>query len=493
MAYFRHVYAFAAVLLSIILLLLSDTSAFAQFRTPETLYKDISLRIEQSVSRSSASSIIVTGIVPRGANIYQGPGMSFSVVGDVPINQAVAISGRNRSGTWIQLRDGGWIETTLLENINGNINALSIASDVEEATQAIEVSANNSPVDHVTEYGPDRQAAYVVNVVDGDTIEVQIEGQSFRVRYIGIDTPEYNQPFGPEASRANSLLVGNQTVYMERDVSNTDQYGRLLRYVYLGNGTFINQELVRQGVAEAVAYPPDTRHQSLFEDAQIQASQTGIGIWGQSQLIPTGPSVNRTANLRTGPGTNYEIVGQVIADQEVVITGRTQAGGWYQLKNDYWIAAFLIDNAPTELLVVAPPPLPPAQTAEPPEVKVNSEAPLESRLLPGNGTHQVIIQSVFYDGVVRRVESDEYAVIANIGTASTNLSGWRLNAGDNGQDFYFPTFELSPGMSIRVYTNEHHPQSGGFSFGSGKAIWNNKGDCGQLFDTSGVQVAEFCY
>lgn len=97
----------------------------------------------------------------------------------------------------------------------------------------------------------------------------------------------------------------------------------------------------------------------------------------------------------------------------------------------------------------------------------------------------MVIQTIYYDGQVYRVESDEYVVIANLGTAPINLGGWRINAGDPGQDFYFPSVELAPSQSVRVYTNEQHPDSGGFSFGRGQAIWNNKGDCGYLFDARG--------
>jgi hypothetical protein len=105
----------------------------------------------------------------------------------------------------------------------------------------------------------------------------------------------------------------------------------------------------------------------------------------------------------------------------------------------------------------------------------------------------VIISHIFYDGAVPRVESDEYAEIKNVGGTPVNLAGWRLNAGDPGQDFVFPGFILQPGQSCRVYTNEHHPETCGFSFGSGKAIWNNKGDCGYLYDATGALVSERCY
>lgn len=105
----------------------------------------------------------------------------------------------------------------------------------------------------------------------------------------------------------------------------------------------------------------------------------------------------------------------------------------------------------------------------------------------------MVISTVFYDGVVRQVESDEYAEIVNRGSSPVNLKGWRLNAGDVGQDYYFPGHELQPGQACRVYTNEGHGESCGFSFGNGRAIWNNKGECGYLFDVIGTQVSQFCY
>ena len=89
-------------------------------------------------------------------------------------------------------------------------------------------------------------AAEVVEVVDGDTINVEIDGTVYAVRYIGIDCPETRHPYepvewmGPEATEANRQLVENKTVYLEKDVSETDRYGRLLRYVFLADGTFVN-------------------------------------------------------------------------------------------------------------------------------------------------------------------------------------------------------------------------------------------------------------
>ena len=122
--------------------------------------------------------------------------------------------------------------------------------------------------------------ARVTQVIDGDTIIIQ--GGS-RVRYIGIDTPELYpklEALGMEAWQANRDLVEGKEVYLERDVSQTDKYGRLLRYVYVDN-VFVNGELVRMGLAYAKAYPPDTKYQDYLEKLETEARQAGRGIWGK--------------------------------------------------------------------------------------------------------------------------------------------------------------------------------------------------------------------
>ena len=119
--------------------------------------------------------------------------------------------------------------------------------------------------------------AVVTRVVDGDTII--IEG-NYRVRYIGIDTPEMGEAFGLEAWQANRELVEDKVVYLERDVSETDKYGRLLRYVYVDD-ILVNAELVRAGLAEAKAYPPDTKHQDYLEKLEQEARQAGRGMWAK--------------------------------------------------------------------------------------------------------------------------------------------------------------------------------------------------------------------
>lgn len=134
--------------------------------------------------------------------------------------------------------------------------------------------------------------AKVVNVVDGDTIDVMINGQEFRVRYIGIDTPETKHPskpvefMGPEAAEANRRLVEGKTVELEKDVSETDRYGRLLRYVWVGD-MMVNAELVRRGYAQVSTYPPDVKYQDLFVELQQEARAANRGLWAQPESTAT--------------------------------------------------------------------------------------------------------------------------------------------------------------------------------------------------------------
>lgn len=130
----------------------------------------------------------------------------------------------------------------------------------------------------------------VIKVIDGDTIQLE---SGDKVRYIGIDTPETVDPrrgvgcFGREASDKNKELVLGKQVVLEKDISETDKYGRLLRYVYLENvsttsGTsllFVNDYLVKSGYAKASTYPPDVKHQKLFSDSEAYARENKLGLW----------------------------------------------------------------------------------------------------------------------------------------------------------------------------------------------------------------------
>ncbi len=132
-----------------------------------------------------------------------------------------------------------------------------------------------------------RANATVDYVVDGDTVDMTIDGVEERVRLIGINTPETKKPntpvqcFGPEATAfTRSLLPEGTAVYLERDVEGRDIYGRLLGYTYVAeSGVFVNLEIVREGYAQPLTIPPNVAHTTEFVDAARAAEQDNVGLW----------------------------------------------------------------------------------------------------------------------------------------------------------------------------------------------------------------------
>jgi micrococcal nuclease len=162
----------------------------------------------------------------------------------------------------------------------------------------------------------------VTRVVDGDTIEVEINGERKRVRYIGVDTPETVHPskpvqcYGKEASEYNKKLVEGKWVRLEKDISETDKYDRLLRYVYVGD-MFVNFELVSGGFASVITYPPDVKYIEKFLNAVKIARAENRGLWGagcerESSWVytPTTPIQNSG-----GEGGSCIIKGNINADK----------------------------------------------------------------------------------------------------------------------------------------------------------------------------------
>jgi len=139
--------------------------------------------------------------------------------------------------------------------------------------------------------------AKVINVIDGDTIDVKFSDErEERVRYIGMDTPEIHgqvQCFGQEASAYNKCLVGDKTVWLELDVQERDQYGRLLAYVYLDPKGYamVNAILLAQGYAQIATFPPNVRYVEVFEQLQKDAREAGRGFWCACfGICPTKPA-----------------------------------------------------------------------------------------------------------------------------------------------------------------------------------------------------------
>ena len=140
----------------------------------------------------------------------------------------------------------------------------------------LETTTVSNPTPNQLDALPPGETARVVQVIDGDTIDVEINGVEYRVRYVGVNTPERDEPCYREARDANAGFVEGRTVHLVKDVSETDRFDRLLRYVYV-DGIHVNYELVVQGYAEVVRYTPDVANYELFRQLEQSATQANRG------------------------------------------------------------------------------------------------------------------------------------------------------------------------------------------------------------------------
>jgi micrococcal nuclease len=152
------------------------------------------------------------------------------------------------------------------------------------------------------------ELAFVTRVIDGDTILVQTLDQKTgapkgeeRIRYIGMDTPETVKPntpvecYGHEASARDKQLVEGKFIWLVKDVSDRDKYGRLLRFVYVisdntpttsSTMVFVDLELIKEGYARVLTIPPDTGYKAEFFAAQDSAKTSHAGFWGACAQYP---------------------------------------------------------------------------------------------------------------------------------------------------------------------------------------------------------------
>lgn len=144
---------------------------------------------------------------------------------------------------------------------------------------------------------PTTETAIVTKVIDGDTIELD-SGE--KVRYVGMDTPEItkgkNECYGHEASVKNTELVLGKTITMKKDVSDRDRYGRLLRYVWIGD-TFVNAEMVKLGYAAILTIPPDVAQIAYFKQLQTEARTANVGLWNSCGSVHTNAPITNTSPI----------------------------------------------------------------------------------------------------------------------------------------------------------------------------------------------------
>lgn len=139
----------------------------------------------------------------------------------------------------------------------------------------------------------------ITRVIDGDTVELE-DGK--KLRLIGIDTPETQDCYSQEATNKAKELLEGQEVTLEKDVSETDRYGRLLRYIWKGD-TLINEQLVKEGFASSYSYPPDVKYQNRIIAAQKEARDNNRGLWSACN--------SQTSNEVTQPASSPNVKPQV--------------------------------------------------------------------------------------------------------------------------------------------------------------------------------------
>jgi micrococcal nuclease len=189
------------------------------------------------------------------------------------------------------------------------------------------------------ELSPSSNGTYEVSqIIDGDTIRVST-GE--KVRLIGINAPERDQPFYDAATQKLFELIGNNQVTLEKDVTDKDQYGRLLRYIFIDD-TFVNLEMVKQGYAISYSYPPNTKHLDDFEDGEHEARNSQIGIWTPSPFTLNVSHMHADAEGDDSENLNDEyVVFENVGDSTLNMTGWTVQD---EANNFYVFSTFFLGN-----------------------------------------------------------------------------------------------------------------------------------------------------
>jgi len=291
----------------------------------------------------------------------------------------------------------------------------------------------------------------VSRVIDGDTIELA-DGR--RLRYIGMDTPEMDgECYGIEAKEKNRQLVEGRFVRLEKDVSETDRYGRLLRYVWvdIGFGEFmVNAQLLAEGYAQVSTFPPDVKYVTWFLQLQTEARNAGRGLW--SACVPT-PTVTPTA---TASGTPTATA--------------TRTATWTATATGTVTPAYTATatRTPTRTATAT-------VTQGPANVRIAPECSQWDA--PGNDNQNL---------------NEEYVCFYNHGATAADMSGWHIKDAAN-NTYNFPTFTLAAGASVRVHTGSGTNTATDLYWGRGSAVWNNGGDTVYLYNAAWGLVDSYTY
>lgn len=153
--------------------------------------------------------------------------------------------------------------------------------DIPVSQTVLTSTPTSAPTPTTSTPVPETTFAIVSEVIDGDTIKLQ---NGDRIRLLGINTPEMGQPHYDEATNRLKELIEGKNVTLEKDVEDKDQYGRLLRHIYVDD-TFVNLEMVREGYANIYIISPNIKYSNEFKKAEEEAKIAGRGVWQPSESL----------------------------------------------------------------------------------------------------------------------------------------------------------------------------------------------------------------
>ncbi|MFM5899286.1 MAG: lamin tail domain-containing protein, partial [Dolichospermum sp.] len=226
----------------------------------------------------------------------------------------------------------------------------------------------------------------------------------------------------------------------------------------------------------------------------------GLKYGGSYNGISGNCPVNQNHPLFAGVKTIYQDNGNSIVDlqpdsplNQVILT---HSSGQGLIATAEFIKTPAPQPTPAPVSPVDVTPVPtPAPKPTPAPVPTPEPLVTDSEEFTITATTNVTISKLVYKGAVKRTQADEYIEISNLGNSPANISGWKITSAASSKQFltFPPGTILEGGKSFRIYTNEVHPETGGFSFGSKTAIWNDAGDEAKLFDTAGSNVSTLAY
>ncbi len=313
---------------------LLDTGAWLFFALIDELLDVPVVNPEAQPTPAEAPSAATPAPVTNNvANLRSGPGTEFEVVETVPAGTSVTVVGRNPAGDWLQLEDGNWIFAALVDNVPEDLPVVEPGAPEETASPTPVATAEAIPT-------PEAETAPTPADTPATRVESNLRsgpGLDFPVvRVVPADTP--------------LTLVGRNE---EGDWLQLED-GTWIAFILVDN---VPEDLPVVEPEEATPAPESTATPETSDPEATPTEEAPPDAEGAAKVsgeTPAQPVVNRNANLRSGPGTEFEVVETVPAGTPVTVVGRNPAGDWLQLEDGSWIFAALVDNVPEDLPVVEP-------------------------------------------------------------------------------------------------------------------------------------------